>query len=213
MAVELTLKRIEAAFHKRSQPVHVPPHILLGAAAAIVVVCLAGILAGMHNAERDRKAALTRYNDAQALLALPPLSTDGLKADLATAKFQVGVAQLQSAQSVDLASDDVIAQLVREAQTSGLAVSGVSRITPGTAKIADATYDVHGVRIVTDGSPAQLLAFLATVQEQLPSLFPTLTSMTVNDAGAARAEIAFNAYSKLATPTPPAPVATRSAPR
>jgi Tfp pilus assembly protein PilN len=196
VAIELNRKRIHDAIEKRSRPVHVPPHMLAGVAISAVVMTLGGLLAGIHNAGRDEAAARQSYLDAQSLAGLPPVSTEVLRTELADAKSQLAFMRALSTQSADASSGDAIARLVRAAEGSGLAVKGVTRNDVLTAKVDGTAYDVEGTRLVVEGSPGKVVAFLAALQQDASALIPSLAGLTISEAGDARAEIAFNAYAK-----------------
>ena len=202
MAIELTRKRVQSLLGERSKQVHLPPHVLAGLVIGVVVVVFSAVLLGTREAHRDEAAANQRYLDAQAIAALPPVSTDALRAELQQAKDRLTVAQALAAQTVDATLDTTIAGLVQAAQQAGLGVRGVARADAATAKVGEQTYDERGIRITVEGTPAQTTAFLVAMQREEPGLIPVLVSSTVNEAGIARSEIVFNAYALPSAATP-----------
>ncbi len=86
-------------------------------------------------------------------------------------------------------------------------MKAVAGVAAGQAKAGDSTFETQGVRVTLDGSVGQIVAFLNAVGSSQPWLVPSLTTMTLNDAGVAHAEIVFSTYTKVVPPTP-APAAT-----
>lgn len=206
MAIELTRKRLQAAIDRRSQPIRLPSSTLAAILAAAAVIALVSLLSGIHNAQRDERVSRARALDAQTLLGLPPVSTSVLQSELADANSQLLYAQRIAERSVNASSDEVIAGLVRQAASAGVAVRGISRVAPATAKFGDRSYDASGIRVAVEGRSDAIANFLLAVMRESPTLFPSLASMTIGDAGVARADLAFSAYDRaLATPAVPAP--------
>ncbi len=211
MAVELTRKNLKELFANRGAPVTVPVRVLTAICVFAVAVSMASVFVAIHNAHRDEAAARQRYADARALVALPPLSTESLKEDLASAKATLATAQAVVAVPTGtvVAADDPTALLVTRAQAAGLTVKGITRNVPGQSKLGDTSYDVQGVHVIVEAKPEKITAFLADLGASQPSLVPSLTSLTVNDAGIAHAEISFSTYAAIPTPT----VAPRPTPK
>lgn len=203
MAIELTRKRLRTVLAGNTPPLHVPPHVLAGVAGAVVAICLASLIVGIRSAHRDESAARSRFADAQALLALPPIDTSALVAQLDQTNADLAAEQATAAApSIDPSSDAAAALLVRHSEAVGLAVKGISRITPATAQFGEASYEVQGIRITVEGASWQVTALLADLRQSEPSLTPVLASMTINELGLARADIGFNVFTRILAPTP-----------
>ncbi len=210
MATELTLKRLRSALQANGQPLRIPPQILVGITAAMIAICMTSVLLGIHNARRDETAARTRFADAQALLALPPIDTASLQQQLDAAKQTLTLEAISAAATpIDPASDAAAELLVRRSEAAGLAVKGLARVNPASAKLGDVAYDVQGVRVTVEGTAPQITALLTDLHTEQPLLIPVLASMTLNEVGLAHADIGFDVYSRVATPTAVAPVATK----
>lgn len=212
MATQLTgLKSLLDA--RNGGVVHVPARVLTAVCAVAVVATMTSMAVAIRSAHRDQRAAQARFADAQTLLAVPPLSGDSLKDDLASVQASLATAQAEAAPpALDPASDSTTALLVTRAQAAGLAVRAIARIAPSQAKLGDALYGVQGVKMTIDAQPQQIVAFLDALDRSDPSLIARLIALTVNDPGVAHAEIDFDVFTKVASPTP-APRTTPGAAR
>ena len=205
MAAQLSPKKLSGMFES-GEKMHIPARVLTAACVAVTVAAVAAVVAGIWTAQRDEQAALRRFDDAQALLALPVVDTSALQAELAASKNAVATAQaLAAPPSVDPSSDASTALLVRRATEAGLKVGGVASVAPGMSKNGEIAYDVEGVRMTVDGSVDQITRFLGALRLEEPGLVPALNTMTISDTNVARAEIIFNFYSVIVPPTPVAP--------
>ncbi len=203
MAIELTRARLRSMIGPDGRSVRLPNRVLAGLVAAALAVAFTSVLVAQHNAQRDESAALRRLSDVQTLLASPPVETDGLKLKLDQAKADAAALQAAgSAPSVDPASDAAATLLVVHAQAAGLAVKGITRPNPSNAKFDSGSYEIHGLRITVEGTTAQVLWFLADMHKVEPALLAALGEMTIAQNGVARADVAFNAYTKIVSPTP-----------
>lgn len=201
MAIELTRKRLRMVLAGNTPPLHVPPHVLAGVAAAVIAMSMASLVLGIRSAHRDASTARVRFADAQALIALPPIDTSALTAQLDQAKADLAAEQtIAAGSSIDPSSDAAAALLVRHSEAMGLAVKGISRITPAAAKFVEASYDVQGIRITVEGTPLQVTALLADLEKSEPSLVPSLATMTINELGDAHADLGFSVYTKIVPP-------------
>ena len=213
MAVELTRQRLRAALAGNMQPVRIPPMVMLAGTAAIIAICVTSLVLGISHARRDADDSQRRFADAQALLAVPPVDTSVLEQKLNDAKSQLAAEQAFAADAqIDPASDAEITLLVQRSEQAGVQVQGISRIAPSTAKIAAITYDLQGIRMTVEGTPAQLIAFLDGLRAAQPGLIPTLAAMTVAPSGTVHADIGFNVYRVAATPAAAPPPARKAAP-
>jgi glycine cleavage system regulatory protein len=212
VAAQLTRRDLRTRLAANAASLHIPPRVL-GIGCAVAIAITAGSLfAAIHNARRDEDTARARFADAQALLSLPPVSTAKLESDLALVNLTLGLTRINTdTTALDPASDETTALLVRRATADGLTVKGITRANPAQLKTTGATYDIHSIQVVVEGTTAQITAFLSELGQSQPTLVPSLTAMTISDAGAAHAEIAFNVYTKVVAPTPVAPVATPKA--
>jgi len=189
-------------------PLILSGRVMLGGLALVVALGLAGLFAGIYNAHRAEDAAHSRFADAQALVALPPASTDSIQEDLTVVHNQLATAQAAaSPAAIDASGDETTTVLVRAAQTSGLTVKAISGVPSGQTKVGDFMYDTKGVRMALDGSVGQITHFLETLGTSQPALVASLTTMTINDSGVAHAEIVFTSFKKAVVPTP-VPAAT-----
>jgi hypothetical protein len=215
VAVELTRARLRSVMGGNGRSFQPSKRVLVGLVAAALAVAFTSVLVATHNAQRDEANAQRRLADTQALLALPPVSTDALRTQLDQARSDVAAVQAASnATAIDPGSDAAATLLVLHSQSAGLSVRGISRPNPATAKFDSSTYDVQGLRITVEGTPAQVIAFLADMRRTEPALYAVLGTMSIAENGVARAEIGFNAYTKEASPTAvPRPVATPGAKR
>jgi hypothetical protein len=191
----------------RTQDFNVPVRVLTVVCVFAVAVSMASLLIGAWDARGERDAALQRYVDTQALLALPPVDLDALEAerDEAAATLSGAEASLEPP-SIDPASDEATAFLVNGAAAAGLTVTGVNRAPAGELKDELLTYDVEGIRITVDGRMNQVVSFLYDMQEVEPGFIPALESLTINDDGVAHADIVFNTHTEVVVPTPVVPV-------
>lgn len=182
--------------------------VLAGIVVACLVLAFASVIAATYTARRDESAARARYNDIQALVALPPASNDSLQADLASLRQQLADAQAAvGTPTIDPASDALTSLLVRTATEAGLTVKGVSRSEPSQATLAEALYQVQALHITVSGSITQITDFLRTLDEQQPALVASLAALTADNAGVAQADLVFSAYAPAPSPTPPAGIA------
>ncbi len=207
MATQLTRKSPLAMLEER-MPLFLSARVMIGALAFVVALGLSGLLAGRYNAQRAEDAAHIRFADAQALVALPPASTDSIQEDLVIVRDQLATAEAVASPAAVAASGDATTTLlVRTAQTAGLTVKAISGVPSGQTKVGDAMYDTQGVRVTLDGGIGQITRFLDALSVAQPALVPSLTTMTLTDAGASRAEIVFTSFKKVILPTP-VPAAT-----
>jgi hypothetical protein len=203
VAIELTRARLKSMIGTDGRPIPLPNRVLAGLVAAVLAIALTSVFVAQHNAERDESAALRRLADVQTLLASPPVDTAALKQQLDAAKADAETLQSASlAPSVDPGSDAAASLLVVHAQSAGLAVKGITRPNPSTAKFDSGSYEVRGLRITVEGTTSQVLWFLADMHKVEPALVAALGEMAVAQNGVARADIAFNAYTKVVSPTP-----------
>lgn len=201
MAIELTRKRL-TELARSGESLHVPPHILAGAAAAIVAICLTSVLIGIRDARRAETAAQARFADSQALLSLPPIDTSALQKQVEQAKVELASEQkIAGAAQLDPASDAAAALLVRHSESVGLMVKGISRNAPATTKLGPTMYSVQGIRVTVEGATWQVTALLDALHQDEPSLIPVLASMTIAVNGAVHADVGFSVYEPVATPT------------
>ncbi len=209
MAVELTRKGWRRALAGAPRSVHIPPHVLVGLAAAVLAIAYTSTFLAAHNAQRDERDAQQRTADAQQLLALPPGASENLADQLKWARAEYAAWQAEPlTPDVDPASDAATALLVLHADAAGLDVRGITRVAPASARIGDVTYDVQALTVSVSGSPVQVAAYLMDMRKTEPAMFPLLVSMNVTDAGLAQAELSFRAYSEAATPTAVAAAST-----
>ena len=202
MAVELTRARLRSVMSGNGRSFHLSNRALVGLVAAALAVALANGLAAPHKPPRAQANAPPRRGQNPAPHALPPVSTDALRAQLDEVRADLAAAQAaSSATAIDPGSDAAATLLVVHSQAAGLSVRGISRPNPSTAKFDSGTYDVQGLRITVEGSPAQVIAFLADMRRTEPVLYAVLGTMSIGESGVARAEIGFNAYTNVASPT------------
>ena len=207
MATQL-IRNSPLAMVQARMPLILSLRVLLGGFAFIVALGMASLFAGIYAAHQDEDAARKRFADAQALIALPPASTDSIQEDLVVVRNAIATAEAAAAPAAtDPSADAATSVLVRGAQTSGLTVKAISRVAAAEVKLGDNTYDTQGIRMTVDGGVGQMTAFLDGLSTSQPSFIPSLATMTINDAGLAHAEIVFTTYAKVASPTP-APRAT-----
>lgn len=202
MAVELTRRGWRRALAGAPRSVRVPPHVLVGLAAAVLAVAYTSTFLATYNARRDERDAQQQLADAQQLLALPPGASDTLTAQLTWARAEYAAWQAEPlTPSVDPASDAATALLVRHADAAGLAVRGITRVPPASTRLGTVAYDVQALTVAVSGSPVQVAAYLADMRKVEPAMLPSLVSMSVNESGLAQAELSFRAYTVAATPT------------
>ncbi len=191
---------------------HVPARVLTAVCVVAVLLSIGSLFAGTWKAHNDEETALRRYADAEALLALPPVDTTGLENELAGSKAALATAEaLALPPSVDPSSDAATSLLIQRATASALNVRGLASAPSSQVKNAEATYDVEGIRMTVEGGVSQLVDFLTQLGEAEPGLIPTITSMSVNEANTAHAEIVFSVYTLVIPPTPVAVVTPGSA--
>jgi hypothetical protein len=187
------------------RPIRVPDRVLAGLVAAALAVALTSVLVAQHNAQRDESIALLQLADVQTLLASPPAPAGTLQQQLTQAKSELATLQAAGAKpSVDPASDAAATLLVVHSQAAGLAVKGITRPNPSTAKFDSGTYQVDGVNITVEGTTAQIIAFLEDMHKTEPALFAALGTMSIGANGTAHADVVFSAYTKDSSPTPAA---------
>jgi hypothetical protein len=182
--------------------VSIQPRYAAVGAAIVMLLVYAAMIASIRTAASDRTAAETRYLDATQLLAVPPVPLATLEADLAAAQSALArVETSASASSIDPASDEATASLIRRAQDAGLTVVAVARLDHSQLQASGFTYEVDAVRMGLHGSSQEaVIALLRGLAASDPALTPVLTSLTVEEGGVS-AEIVFSVYSKI-EPTP-----------
>lgn len=206
MATQLNSSSLSGIF-SRVETVNVPIRVLTSVCIAAVALSMAALVVGLWDARRDRDAALQRYVDTQALLALPPVDIDAAKAERDTVATALREAQAALAPpSVDPSSDAATALLVRSAESAGLRVAGVNRVADSQLKDDLVTYDVRGIQMTVDGRVNDVNRFLSAMNRDEPGFIPALAALTVDDGGIAHAEIVFSVYTEAPVPTPAAPV-------
>lgn len=202
MATQLIPRKLSGMFVPGEQ-LHVPARVLTAACVVAVLVSLASILIGTWSAQHDEETALRRYEDAEALLALPPVDITSLQEEVTASKAALAAAQaLAKPASVDPSSDAATSLLVRRASESGLSVRGIASAPASHAKNGEVTYDVSGIRMSVEGAVTQMVDLLYRLGEDEPGLIPSLSSMTVDEKNVARAEVIFSVYAPVPTPTP-----------
>lgn len=192
-------------------PLYLSARVLIGGLAIVVAIAMLALVAGLRNAHRAEEAARARFADAQALAALPPASTDSIQEDLASVNSQLATAQAAATPvSTATSGDATTTMLIRTAQDAGLSVKAIADVASGQTKVGTDAYESEGVRVTVEGGVGQITSFLNTLADVRPALIPTLTTMTINEAKVAHAEIVFSTYTKVIPPTP-VPVATKGA--
>jgi hypothetical protein len=187
----------------RLASVTLSPRVFVAAIVIVLVLAFASVISATHHARRDEDAARIRYQDAEALVALPPASNDAVQEDLASVQLQLATARAGvGAPTLDPASDELTALLIRAAGDAGLAVKGVTRTDPSQATFDAALYTVQALHITVSGSTEQITAFLRAVVAKEPALVSSLASMTADNRGLGQADILFSAYAAVASPTP-----------
>ncbi len=208
MATQLVRKSPLAMIEER-MPLFLSARTMIGGLAIVVAIAMLALVAGLRNAHRAEDAARARFADAQALAALPPASTDSIQEDLVSVNKQLATAEAAAAPAPTATSGDATTtMLIRTAQDGGLSVKAIAGVASGQTKVGADSYDSEGVRVTVDGTVGRIASFLDAVDRKLPSLIATLTTMTINEAGVAHAEIVFSTYTKVIPPTP-VPVATK----
>jgi len=204
VAAQLSPAKFKSMFVS-GERLHIPTRVLTAACVVTVLVSLASVLLGTWDAKKDEEIALTRYADAEALLALPPVDTTGLETGLEVSRLALATAQaLAQPPSVDPSSDAATSLLVRRASDAGLNVRGIASAPASQTKNAEVVYDVEGIRMAVEGSVSQVIEFLARLGDTEPGLIPSLTGMTVDEKNLAHAEITFSVYTLVPLPTPSA---------
>jgi hypothetical protein len=191
----------------RAGTVNVPIRVFTAVCIGAVAVSMTALLLGVWDARRDRDAALQRYVDTQALLALPPVDIDGAvqERDSVAAALTDAEAALEPP-AVDPESDTATALLVRSAEAAGLRVAGVNRVPSAQLKDDLTTYDVQGIRMTIDGTVNEVIGFLADMDRDEPGFISALNALTIDDGGVAHAEVVFSVYTEIPAPTPVAPL-------
>lgn len=203
MAIELTRERLRSMMGGDRRSLHVSPRTLVSLVAAVLAISFTSALLGAREARLDEDAARVRLADAEALLALPPVSSADLRAQLEQAKAQIATFDTSEDEpAIDLGSDAATTVLVLHSQAAGLAVKGISRINPASAKFASGSYEVQGLRITVEGAPAQVVSFLADMHRTEPSLIASLATLSIAESGAVHADVGFSVYTKDVSPTP-----------
>ena len=111
-------------------------HVLTAVCALAVLVAMASVIIGTWQARADENAALQRYADAEALLALPPIDLEALEAENAAAQAELAEAKAQlEPPSVDPSSDEATSLLVERATAAGLTVRGVIPRSGGRGQV------------------------------------------------------------------------------
>lgn len=202
MATQLTRRTWRAALAFTGPSISIQPrYAAMGGAICILLVC-AAMFASMRNSASERDAAEARYLDATQLLTVPPVPVATLEADLAVAQSALSLVESSSTlSSIDPASDEATALLVRRAQDAGLSVASVARLNHTQLQINAVNYDVDALRMGLRGpTHAAVIGFLQSLHNSDPALTPTLTSLSVED-GDVTAEVIFSMHTKI-VPTP-----------
>ncbi len=202
MATQLTRRNWRAALSSTGPSISIQPRYAVAGAVICIALVYAAMFASMRTGNSERASAETRYLDATQLLTVPPVPVATLEAELATAQSALASVQLAaSGPSIDPASDEATALLVRRAQDAALSVASVARLNSTQTQLDAAKYNVDALRMtVRGGSQDAVIAFLRALQTTDPGLVPALTSLTVEDGGVS-AEILFSVYTKI-EPTP-----------
>ena len=198
MAAQLTRHRFRSLGSNIS--LRLSPRIVALLAAGLIVVVAISALVGISDAHDRERRALAHTADATALLALPPVSTDALRAQVAAVNTRV--AQMQATPSAPVTPDDLDALLVREAQYAGLTVASVTRLADAPRTIEGKPYMLEGVRMTVDGRPEQFVGLLSSISKQDAGIIPTLNTLTIDDAGVAHVDAAFQIAAVNADATP-----------
>jgi hypothetical protein len=182
--------------------VSVPIGVLTAVCVVAVLAGVASLLIGAWDARRDEEAALQRYTDAQALLALPPVDLIALQAERAEAvDARAALEARLEPPTVDPASDAATSLLVNRATEAGLTVRGVTSVPAGEVKHEMTAYLVSGTRMAVEGRVNQIVAFLRELSNGEPGLVPALGSLTMDERGVARADLTFSVFDPVPVPT------------
>jgi len=204
VAAQLTTQRLKGAL-TQTRDLTISARVLSAICAGAVVVAMASVIIGAWDANREEEAALQRYADTEALLALPPVDTAALETQRDEARRSLAAAEaLLEPPSIDLASDEATILLVSAAGDAGLNVRSVARVAPSELKRDAVIFDIEGVRLTVEGSVSDVLTFIGRLHLAEPGFIPALGSMTIDDRGVATTEVTVNAYTKQALPTPAA---------
>jgi hypothetical protein len=179
-----------------------PRQAVLGGIACIVVV-YASLVSAIYTSRRDERAADSRHADAAQLASVPPVPIATLTAELEAAKASLAWVQGAAAlSSIDPASDEATALLVRRAQDARLTVTGIARLDTATTTVDGTAYSVDAVRMsIEAASPDAIVDFVRRLEASDPGLVPTLSALTAGEGAGASAEIVFSAYREMsATP-------------
>jgi hypothetical protein len=205
MATQLTRRGFLSSLSGDAPVMSVPTHVMVALAAGCVAVVYASLFAAIYAARRDERMAERLYSDTLTLTEAPAPDLDVLAAELAAAQARLAQAEaLAAPATIDPASDEATALLVRRAQAAGLAVIAVTRVDASPFKSGENLYDVQAIRLTLQGPPAQLIDYLFRLHQSDPALIATLTSLTTGATGVAQAEIVFSVYTNAASPTPQA---------
>ena len=211
MATQLTaVARLRSLLAPERFPVQVPARAMVTVVALCALIAAASLVVGIREADRRAADADARYEAARAVLGMPPVPLDPLRAELATVQANLASARAQATAVVsgDRSADQTV-MLVQRAQSAGLVVRGLASEDAAQKKVGDVAYGVAGVRLDVEGDLTRLVTFLRDVAQREPSLVPVLSSLTARDRGVLHAEIAFNLYTPLAQPTPAAVATAR----
>lgn len=204
MAAQLNPRKLSGLFES-GEKMHLPARVLTTVCVIVTVAAVASVVAGIWTAQREEQSALRRFDDAQALLALPAVDTTALRAEVAASKNSVATAQaLAAPPSVDPSSDASTALLVRRATDAGLVVAAIASVAPIESKNGLIEYDIEGLRVTLQGTVDQITSFLSNLRRDEPGLIASLNAMTIDEKALARAEITFKVYTEVVPPTPAA---------
>jgi hypothetical protein len=213
VAAQLTaVTRLRSLLASERFPVHVPARAMVTVVALCAMIAAASLIVGIREAHRRATHAEARYDAARAVLAVPPMPLDPLRAELATVQADLAAARAQATAVVsgDATADPTVV-LVQRAQAAGLTVRGLASEPASQRKAGDAAYNVTGLRIDVDGTLAQVTAFLRDVARRDPSLVPALTSATTGERGLLHTQLVFNRYAPVTQPAPAAVATPRAA--
>jgi hypothetical protein len=203
VATELTRRRLRLSAAELTLPA-VPLRALVIPAFACAVLVYASVAAAMFDAQRDEDTARRRYEDALALLAVPPGDAAALERQLELTQLALVVAEARAAApALDPQSDATTELIVRTARSAGVDVAAITRLAPSQFKTEANAYAVEAVRIGARGSTDALVALLEDLDREAPWLVATLTSMSLGDAGEVQAELVFSTYTKVSAEAAP----------
>jgi hypothetical protein len=205
MATQLTRRSWRSALTFSGPSITIQPRYAAIGGVICILVVYAAMFASMRTSATDEEAAEARYLDTMQLLTVPPVPIATLEAELSTAQNRLALVENSATHSsIDPASDEATAMLVRRATEAGLSVTSVARLNRTQTQIAGISYDVEALRMGLHG-PSQdaIIALLSSLFASDPALTPALTSLTVEDSGVT-AEIVFSMFS-LIEPTSVAP--------